>query len=529
MSLFRLASSPPTSPDQPFTFALPSPPAPREDALPAAPSTRFDEAGMRVFGARPMDDQGREGAVFRCPAGCGRVVAAGGLAGHVASCSVRGDPNSGARKPGAAIANGPGSGYKKGKNGLKRGESEVSPTPSETPSKKRARYSPSRSVGSVDTSFPLQVTPAASQTDLGSTTKDKSKTPGNIDSDDGRMWLENGRKETKKQMSKRLAEERRVLRREELAERDRIKAGFASGTNTAAPESLLPNPLMPKVKKVGPKPIKEYEPDKHCGVQNDLGNPCVRKLDCKIHTVGDKRNVPGRTMSFDDCLRVYRGEPPRGNEPQGAGTGFGGDSRKKARRRAQAAAEETRQRLGAFAAEDAQDEDWDAHPLAALHEFAALLDSVRRENVLLEGLVMRRAYGELAGRVAGQEIVAHGGKSGKEESIATVPPPLTSDAPKDQSTVPEPAPFGGFDFLELPPTAPAKPAKDEVTPVKSPKAGPAQTKDAPTVTPTYGPNLLARETFAGGATTGSWQFDRRRMLGAEKCFEDILSQLRGQA
>lgn len=88
---------------------------------------------------------------------------------------------------------------------------------------------------------------------MASSAKDKSKTPGNIDSDDGRMWLENGRKETKKQMSKRLAEERRVLRREELAERDRIKAGIASGAITAAAEPAPPNPLMPKVKKVGPK------------------------------------------------------------------------------------------------------------------------------------------------------------------------------------------------------------------------------------------------------------------------------------
>jgi hypothetical protein len=132
--------------------------------------------------------------------------------------------------------------------------SSVSPTPSETPSKKRARYSPSRSVGSVDTSYPPQVTPAASQVDLALTSKEKPKTPGQIDSDDGRMWLENGRKETKKQQSKRLAEERRVMRREELAERDRIKAGLASGAILAVPEPPPPNPNpQPKVKKVGPK------------------------------------------------------------------------------------------------------------------------------------------------------------------------------------------------------------------------------------------------------------------------------------
>lgn len=390
----------------------------------------------------------------------------------------------------------------------------------------------------------MQVTPAASQADLASS-KEKPKTPGNIDSDDGRMWLENGRKETKKQMSKRLAEERRVLRREELAERDRIKAGLASGAILAVPEPPPPNPLMPKVKKLGPKrtsgvsslypanflpAVKEYEPDKHCGVQNDLGNPCVRKLDCKIHTVGDKRNVPGRTMSFDDCLRVYRGEAPRGNGPEGAASGFGGngESRKKARRRAQAAlgSDESRRRLGAFAAEDAQEEDWDAHPLAALHEFTALLESVRHENVLLEGLVMRRAYGELAGRVAGQE--GAGKRAGKEESMATVPAPSQSDAPKAEPTVPEPAPtFGGFDFLELPTHAPAKPTNNESM-HKSPKAGPRK-EVPPAATPTYGLNLLARETFAGGATTGSWHLDRRRMLVAEKCFGDILSQLQGQA
>lgn len=50
---------------------------------------------MRVYGARPMDDQGREGAVYRCPVGCGRVVAAGGLAGHVGE-SVRVEKRSGA-------------------------------------------------------------------------------------------------------------------------------------------------------------------------------------------------------------------------------------------------------------------------------------------------------------------------------------------------------------------------------------------------------------------------------------------------
>lgn len=38
------------------------------------------------------------------------------------------------------------------------------------------------------------------------------------------------------------------------------------------------------------------------------GSQCSRKLDCKIHTVGSKREVEGRSMSFDDCLRNMRVE-----------------------------------------------------------------------------------------------------------------------------------------------------------------------------------------------------------------------------
>ncbi|KAJ9090917.1 hypothetical protein QFC19_009343 [Naganishia cerealis] len=528
---------------------------------------------------------------------------AASLARHEGTCPSlsRGDSTSGARRPGIGSLPGSGPVYKKGKNGLKRGESEVSPTPSETPSKKRIRYSPSRSVGSVDTSYPLASTAASingidpastgaggggSQSNHAATAgggKEKDKTVGMIDSDDGRMWLENGRKETKKQMSKRLAEERRVQKREEMAERERIKAGVSTGQVTLTVPDL-------KIKKPsgGPKPIKEYEPDKHCGVPNDLGNPCVRKLDCKIHTVGDKRNVPGRTMSYDDCLRVYKGEPPRGpGDPSTGGGGAtqgGGETKagaaKKARRRGPGSGGDDASRrkfgflgltpsVGASGGDGSaaeQEEDWEAHPLAAMHEFAELLDCVRRENVLLEGLVRRRACDELRGRVMGgggggeTDQQGRGKKPVVPPAMAdgeTVPPPrqpdsqvklnsTTAAAGADKSvptTTGQESTFGGFDFLDVPP-----PAAVAVPPSTKPAAGvPAQSsssgepgakptttggKHTATVPPsqmgaTYGPNILARETFAGGATTGSWHLDRRRMVGAEKCFGDILAQLNG--
>lgn len=259
-------------------------------------------------------------------------------------------------------------------------------------------------------------------------------------------------------------------------------------------------------------------------------------------------------MSYDDCLRVYRGEAPRGNGPEtgngsGLGTGDAGANRgiKRARKRGGVGAMDdasARRRLGLGVDTDAKEEDWAAHPVAAMHEFAALLESVRRENVLLEGLVRRRAYDELDGRVVGRGSVG-GQQSSKErkaerkDESATVPPP-TQDTARPESNavqdteVQQPA-FGGFGFLEAP--APVPPpsnkatvqgVKDEQAIDKSPKASTGQAKPAAAVpTPTYGPNLLARETFAGGATTGSWHFDRRRMLGAEKCFGDILAQLQG--
>lgn len=83
-------------------------------------------------------------------------------------------------------------------------------------------------------------------TTAGGNGKEKDKTVGVIDSDDGRMWLENGRKETKKQMSKRLAEERRVQKREELAERERVKAGMSTLPVAVASDPKIKKPTGPK-------------------------------------------------------------------------------------------------------------------------------------------------------------------------------------------------------------------------------------------------------------------------------------------
>ncbi|KAJ9123394.1 hypothetical protein QFC22_001593 [Naganishia vaughanmartiniae] len=296
--------------------------------------------------------------------------------------------------------------------------------------------------------------------------------------------------------------------------------------------------------------IKEYEPDKHCGVPHETGAPCVRKLDCKIHTVGDKRNVTGRTMSFDDCLRVYRGEAPRGTDATAGEPKVGS---KRARRRPGHGTDDAARRKFGFlglsgVGDTEQEEDWSAHPLAAAHEFAELLDCVRRETVLLEGLVRRRACDELAGRVVGEpsrspDQVIKPKKATTVAEPGTVPPPsqpeqfkleqIAAATGSAEKPATQESALGGFDFLDVPPP-PVPPVGQAAKPLSQPandetpaKAGNTAGKAATLQTPTYGPNVLARETFAGGATTGSWHLDRRRMLGAEKCFSDILAQLQG--
>jgi hypothetical protein len=185
--------------------------------------------------------------------------------------------------------------------------------------------------------------------------------------------------------------------------------------------------------------------------------------------------------------------------------------------------------------------------LAAVHEFAELLECVRRENVLLEGLVRRRACDELAGRVIGEsngspDRVPKGKKATAAAESGTVPPPSQSETQVgaestaaggvDKPATQEPT-LGGFDFLDVPPplvppvSQANKPSTQPALDEAPAKAINAAGKPAALPPPTYGPNVLARETFAGGATTGSWHLDRRRMLGAERCFGDILAQLHG--
>ncbi|WFD34303.1 SAGA complex subunit Sgf73 [Malassezia cuniculi] len=60
---------------------------------------------------------------------------------------------------------------------------------------------------------------------------------------------------------------------------------------------------VPEKRKTGGKKSRgPINLDRQCGVINDKGLPCSRSLTCKSHSMGAKRNVPGRSQPYDTLL-----------------------------------------------------------------------------------------------------------------------------------------------------------------------------------------------------------------------------------
>ena len=55
------------------------------------------------------------------------------------------------------------------------------------------------------------------------------------------------------------------------------------------------------------KPMREYNPDKHCGVwDGDTKRHCTRALTCKSHSVLLKRKIEGRSRPFDELVAAHK-------------------------------------------------------------------------------------------------------------------------------------------------------------------------------------------------------------------------------
>ncbi|ORZ33693.1 SCA7, zinc-binding domain-domain-containing protein [Catenaria anguillulae PL171] len=89
-------------------------------------------------------------------------------------------------------------------------------------------------------------------------------------------------------------------KRKALAKSDDTSAG--AGPPSKKSKLADPGAGGTKFKKTGPIDL-----DKQCGVILSSGEPCRRSITCKNHSIGAKRNVPGRSQSYDVLFDLYKG------------------------------------------------------------------------------------------------------------------------------------------------------------------------------------------------------------------------------
>ena len=87
-------------------------------------------------------------------------------------------------------------------------------------------------------------------------------------------------------------------------------------TPIITPPPIISSPAAPG-KKISPgkkgsgkdirKPLRQYNPDHHCGVVDKESNRhCTRALTCKSHSVLLKRKIEGRTKPFDELVAAHK-------------------------------------------------------------------------------------------------------------------------------------------------------------------------------------------------------------------------------
>lgn len=86
--------------------------------------------------------------------------------------------------------------------------------------------------------------------------------------------------------------------------------GEAELAALAPPEPALrppPPPQRARSNKAKPISMREYDPNKHCGVvTGENPRPCTRSLTCKAHALSLRRLVEGRAKPFDTLLAEHR-------------------------------------------------------------------------------------------------------------------------------------------------------------------------------------------------------------------------------
>lgn len=106
----------------------------------------------------------------------------------------------------------------------------------------------------------------------------------------------------------------------ELSASEAVKRRHSTAEPEMEPEAKKPRAVSKKAKPAKPpkvprqtkqakqqkeKPVVVYNPDKNCGTILPNGQPCMRSLTCKQHSMGAKRAVAGRSAPYDVLLSNY--------------------------------------------------------------------------------------------------------------------------------------------------------------------------------------------------------------------------------
>ncbi|KAK9240977.1 SCA7, zinc-binding domain-containing protein [Lipomyces kononenkoae] len=127
---------------------------------------------------------------------------------------------------------------------------------------------------------------------------------GGGDDGNGNSGSNNGKsdKPTKAKKDKESSKDKE----KDTAEKDGKKKTKKRKAETPTEEKKPPKKKKKQPPKAAPKPKGPVDVERQCGVPLPNGGFCARSLTCKSHSMGAKRNVPGRSQPYDVLLAAYQ-------------------------------------------------------------------------------------------------------------------------------------------------------------------------------------------------------------------------------
>ncbi|KAK9317396.1 SCA7, zinc-binding domain-containing protein [Lipomyces starkeyi] len=138
----------------------------------------------------------------------------------------------------------------------------------------------------------------------GSSAGGSSSSGGGGDDGNGNGGTNNGKgdKPAKGKKDKEAAKEKE----KDTGEKDTKTTTKKRKAETPTAEKDVPKKKKKQPPKAAPKPKGPVDVERQCGVPLPNGGFCARSLTCKSHSMGAKRNVPGRSQPYDVLLAAYQ-------------------------------------------------------------------------------------------------------------------------------------------------------------------------------------------------------------------------------